>query len=170
MSKDLMAEVPIAVKGCSVLVLSKRSLFKYLTTAACGMLFAVIFMTQPISVQARDMPDMNSSSEEVMTTMKGRLNLTKEQETKIQPIIEENIRKRLEILKKGSQDRSTIKSELQELQWKTDMQLGAILTEEQMKEYEKFREEQSERIQRSDMQGSRGPRSGGLRSGRSLGF
>ena len=146
MSKDLKTEVPIAVKGCSALVVSNRSLFKYLATAVCVMLFTVIFVTQMISAQGRDLQNMNSSLEEVMSKMKERLNLTEEQETKIQPIIEENIRKRLEILKRGSQDRSTSKNELQELQWKTDLQLGAILTEEEMKEYEKLREEQSERI------------------------
>jgi hypothetical protein len=45
------------------------------------------------------------------------------------------------------------------------MRLGVILTKEQMKEYEKLREEQSEKMQRSDVQGSRGSR-----GGRSRGF
>jgi hypothetical protein len=47
----------------------------------------------------------------------------------------------------------------------SDMRLGVILTKEQMKEYEKLMEEQSEKMQRSDVQGSRGSR-----GGRSRGF
>lgn len=168
MSNDLMTEVSIAAIRCSVLVVSNRNLLKYLASATYVMFFAVIFMTQPISVQARDLPDMNSSPEQVMSKMKERLNLTEEQETKIRPIIEESIQKRLEILKKGSQDRSTVKNELQELQWTTDMRLGVILTEEQTKEYRKLREEQSEKM--PSEQRSSGSRSGGSRSGRSRGF
>jgi hypothetical protein len=68
-------------------------------------------------------------------------------------------------LKRDTQDRSAIKNELQELQWKTDMRLGVILTGEQMKEYEKLREEQSEKMPHSDVQGNRGSR-----GGRSRGF
>ena len=95
--------------------------------------------------------------------MKERLHLTEEQETKMRPIIEESVQTRREILKSDPQDRSAIKRELQELQWKTDMRLGVILTEEQMKEYEKLREEQSEKVQRGDVQGNRGSRGGRLR-------
>lgn len=157
MGNDLMTEVSIAIR-CSVLIVSNRSLLKYLASTTYVMLFAVIFMTQPITAQARDLPDMNSSPEQVMSKMKERLNLTEEQETKVRPIIEESIQKRREILKKDPQDRSTIKNELQELQWTTDMRLGVILTEEQMKEYQKLREEQSEKM-RSE-QRSRGSRSG----------
>jgi hypothetical protein len=40
-----------------------------------------------------------------------------------------------------------------------------ILTKEQMKEYEKLREEQSEKMQRSDVQGSRKGSHGGRSSG-----
>ena len=42
------------------------------------------------------------------------------------------------------------------------MQLGKILTEEQMKEYERFQEKQSEKVQHRDMQRSKGSRTGGF--------
>jgi hypothetical protein len=129
------------------------------------MLIAAIFMAQPISAQTTNPLDTNSSAEQVMAKMKERLHLTEEQETKIAPIIEESVQTRREILKRDPQDRSAIKNELQELQLKTDMRLGVILTEEQMKEYEKLREEQSEKMHRGDVQGNRGSR-----GGRSRGF
>lgn len=151
---------------CSMRVISNRIILKYFCLVLCVLIFAIIFITQPISVQASALPDNNSSMESVMSKMRDRLHLTEEQEKKIRPIIEESFQARREILKSNPQDRSAIKNELQELQWKTDMRLGLILTKEQMEEYEKLREEQSERMQSSDMQGSRK----GSRGGRSRGF
>ncbi|MFI5295264.1 MAG: hypothetical protein ACHQ0Y_09600 [Thermodesulfovibrionales bacterium] len=82
---------------------------------------------------------------------------------KVQPIIDESFKKRSEILKNGGQDGKSEKNALQELRWSTDMQIGRILTEEQMKEYQKLREEESEKkTQRSDMQPGRGSRTGGM--------
>jgi len=164
MNNDLMTGISATIRY-RVLGVRNRSLLKHLAFATFVTLIAAIFMAQPIPAQAADLPDMNSSAEQVMAKMKERLHLTEEQETKIRPIIEESVQTRREILKRDPQERSAIKNELQELQWKTDMRLGVILTEEQMREYEKLREEQSEKMQRSDMQGSRG-----LRGGRSRGF
>jgi len=107
-----------------------------------------------------DLPAGNGYPDQVISKMKERLKLTEEQETKIRPIIEESVRARTELLENFAQDKSRIKSELLELQWKTGMRLGVILTEEQMKEYEKLREEQSEKMQHSDVQGGRGPSGG----------
>jgi Spy/CpxP family protein refolding chaperone len=164
MNNVLMTEISAAIRY-RVLDIRNRSLPKHLAFTTCVTLIASIFMTQLISAQATDPLHTNSSAEQVMARMKERLHLTEEQETKIRPIIEESVQARHEILEKDSQDRSTIKNELQELQWKTDMRLGVILTEEQMKEYEKLREEQSEKMQRGDVQGGVGPR-----GGRSRGF
>lgn len=142
---------------CSILVVRNRRFLRYIVSPFCILLFPIMLLLQPVLAQAGNLPD-NSSPDQVMSKMKERLKLTEEQETKIRPIIEESIQKRYEILKNGSQDRSTTKSELQELQWKTDMRVGVILTEEQRKEYEKLREEQAEKTQHNDAQGSRGPR------------
>ncbi len=164
MNNDLMTGILAAIRY-RVPGVRNRSLLKHLAFATCVMLIGAIFMAQPIPAQAADLPDTNSSAEQVMAKMKERLHLTEEEETKMRPIIEENVQTRREILKRDAQDRSAIKNGLQELQWKTDMRLGVILTGEQMKEYEKLREEQSEKMQRSDVQGNRGSR-----GGRSRGF
>jgi len=164
MNNDLMTGISATIRY-RVLGVRNRSLLKHLAFATCVTLIAAIFMAQPIPSQAADLPDTNSSAEQVMAKMKERLHLTEEQETKMRPIIEESVQTRREILKRNPQDRSAIKNELQELQWKTDMRLGLILTEEQMKEYEKLMEEQSEKMQSSDMQSRKGSR-----GGRSRGF
>jgi hypothetical protein len=157
MNNDLMRVFSAAIKY-RVPGVRNGSLLRHLAFATCVTIITAIFMAQPISGQAADTLDSNSSAGQIMAKMKGRLHLTEEQERKIGPIIEESVQTRREILKGDSQDKSAIKSELRELQWKTDMRLGVILTEEQMKEYEKLREEQNEKMQRSDVQGSRGPR------------
>ena len=160
MSDYLMKDAAIATIRCFTLIIGNRSVFKSLMTLAYVSLFTAIFMMQPSSLQAQDSSNINASSEKIMSEMKERLKLTDEQETKIRPIIEDSLQRRSEILANSSKDRKTA---LQELQWSTDMQLGKILTEEQMKEYEKLREEQSEKMQHSDMQRSRGSRIGGFR-------
>ncbi len=117
-----------------------------------------------MSVRAGDFSNISKSPEQLMYRLKDRLRLTEEQETKIQPIVDENFKKRSEILKNSGQGGKSEKISLQELQWATDMQIGKVLTEDQMKEYEKLREEDSEKkTQRSDMQGGRGKRTGGMR-------
>ncbi len=164
MNNDLMTGFSAAIK-CRVPGVRNWSLLKHLALATCVTIITAIFMAQPVSAQAADMLGTNSSAGQVMAKMKERLHLTEEQETKIRPIIEESVQTRRDILKGDSQDRGAIKSELQEVQWKTDMRLGVILTEEQIKEYEKLREEHSESMQSSDMQSRKGPH-----GGRSRGF
>ena len=160
MSDYLMKDAAIATIRCFMLIIGNKSVLKSLITLAYVSLLTAIFMMQPSSLQAQDSSNINASSEKIMSEMKERLKLTDEQETKIRPIIEDSLQRRSEILANSSKDRKTA---LQELQWSTDMQLGKILTEEQMKEYEKLREEQSEKMQHSDMQRSRGSRIGGFR-------
>ena len=162
MHGDLVTQAALTGLRCIVVVVSHRSLIKSL--AAYMLLFTALFIMQPISVRAGDFASISKSPEQLMYRLKDRLRLTEEQETKIQPIIDENFKKRSEILKNGGQDGKSEKSALQELQWSTDMQIGKVLTEDQMKEYEKLREEESEKkTQHNDMQGGRGKRTGGVR-------
>ena len=164
MNHDFAAGVILTAIRCCMLLTSNKSLIKSFAYTAHVFLLAAIFLIQPMSVQAKDFSNKNKSPEEIMLQLKERLKLTEEQETKIRPIIEDSIKKRNEILNNGTQDGKTKKSALQELQWSIDMQLGKILTEEQMKEYQKLREEESEKKpQRSDMQRGRGTRTGGMR-------
>jgi len=162
MSSDPITEISTAILRCVMVVIVNRSFLKSLALAGYVLLCATIFMMQPIGVQARDVSNMNASPDEVVSQLKSRLNLTEEQEAKMRPIIEESIQKRREIVKNSSQDRKTVRSQLQELRWSTDMQIGKILTGAQMKEYQKLREEQSEKAENNDTQHGRRSRYGGL--------
>lgn len=163
MNHDFVMSVIMTAIRCCVLLISNKSLIKPLAYAAHVFLLAAIFVMQPMSVQAEDSSNKNKSPEQIMSQLKERLKLTDEQETKIRPIIEDSIKKRNEILNNGTQDGKTKKSAFQQLQWSTDMQIGKVLTEEQRKEYEKLREEQSEKTQGTDdMHRGKGGRTGGL--------
>ena len=164
MNNNLIAEIS-TTKRYAVLGVKNRNLLKNLALATCVAFMSAIFIAQPISASASDPLDTNSSAGQVMTKMKDRLHLTEEQETKIFPIIEKSVQTRREILGRDPQDRNTIKTELQELQWKTDMRLGVILTKEQMNEYEKLKEELSEKIQSGAMQSRKGNHNGRGRGG-----
>ncbi len=162
MSSDPMSDILMATIRCVMAVIVNRSYLKFLAFSGYMLLCAMILMVQPAGVQAKDVSNMNASPDEVMSQLKTRLTLTEEQATKMRPIIEENIRKRQEIVKNGSDDKKAVKSQLQELRWSTDMQLGKILTEDQMKEYQKLREEQKEKKESNQTHSGRGSRSGGM--------
>lgn len=82
------------------------------------------------------------------TEVKDRLNLTKEQEDLIRPVLEEYAEKTREIIEKyrgqGREGMSSLRSELQELREDTEKRLEEVLTEEQMEEWHKFIDEQSQ--------------------------
>jgi Spy/CpxP family protein refolding chaperone len=81
-------------------------------------------------------------SEMVMEHLKERLNLTEEQETQILPILEESMKKRVEMFQKyGGQVRQNvqaIKTEHETMWQETEKQLAEILSEEQMQELRKM--------------------------------
>ena len=95
-------------------------------------------------------PMMSGMPDQLFATMKARLNLTKEQEEKIRPIIDASMEKKQTILKKhGEQEREnmrTLEKDMQALDRDTGKQLGPVLTEEQFKEYQKIQEEQCQEM------------------------
>jgi Spy/CpxP family protein refolding chaperone len=84
-------------------------------------------------------------SEMVMEHLKERLTLTEEQEAQLLPILEESMKKRVEMFQKyGGQVRQnvqTIKTEHETMWQETEKQLAEILTEEQMQELRKMHDE-----------------------------
>jgi Spy/CpxP family protein refolding chaperone len=92
--------------------------------------------------------------------MKNRLNLTDEQEARIRPIIEEQIKNRAALIEKyqghGREGRRFLRNELQELNQNTENQLQSILTKEQMEKYRKMQAEEREQMR----EGFRSRRSG----------
>jgi Spy/CpxP family protein refolding chaperone len=163
MNSDPKIDILITAIRCVMAVIVNRSQLKFLAFSFYLLFCVMIFMMQPIGVQARDISNMNASPDEAMSQLKSRLNLTQEQEAKMRPIIEESIQKRHEIVRNGPEDRKAVKSQLQELRWSTDMQIGKVLTEAQMKEYQKLLEEQKEKAENNDTQHGRKSRYGGLR-------
>jgi hypothetical protein len=91
---------------------------------------------------------MGGMPDQLFATMKERLNLTKEQQGKIRPIMDASMEKKRTILKKhGEQERENIRileNNLKALDKDTKKQLGSVLTEEQLKEYQKIYGEQCE--------------------------
>jgi Spy/CpxP family protein refolding chaperone len=113
MSSDPVSDILMATIRCVMAVIVNRSYLKFLAFSGYVLFCAMIFMMQPIGVQARDISNMNASPDEVMSQLKTRLNLTEEQEAKMRPIIEESTQKRHEIVRNGSEDRKAVKSQLQ---------------------------------------------------------
>jgi hypothetical protein len=104
--------------------------------------------------------------EELLTTMKERLNLTDEQNGKVRPIIEEYCKKQQDIIGKykGQEPRGgdcCLRCELQRLGESTEKQLAAFLTEKQMREYQKMQDELQPRSPENGPQGMGRERPGG---------
>jgi len=93
-------------------------------------------------------PMMGGMPDQLFATMKERLDLTKEQEEKIRPIIDASMQKKRTILKKhGEQERENMRilgKDMQALDRDTEKQLDSVLTEEQLKEYQKIQGERCE--------------------------
>lgn len=95
-------------------------------------------------------PMMGGMPDQLFATMKARLNLTKEQEEKIRPIIDASMEKKQTIFKKhGEQERKNVRileKDMQALDQDTEKQLGSVLTEEQLKDYQKIHEERCQEM------------------------
>ena len=109
--------------------------------------------------QSRGRVPPSKNADQIVSDMKSRLNLTDEQEAKIRPIIEEQIKKRNVLIEKyqgqGRQGRESLRGEMQALGKSTEDQLQPILTKEQLGDYQKMQEEERQNIRK----GSRGRRS-----------
>lgn len=162
-SSNSMGDILMVTIKCGMAVIVNKSKLKFHVFLGYVLICAMLLMMQPIGVQASDISNKNASPDEIMSQLKTRLDLNEEQESKMRPIIEESIRKRNGIVANGAGDRKTVKSQLQELRWSTDMQIGKILTEKQMTEYEKLMEEQREKTENNETQSGRTPHGGRLR-------
>jgi Spy/CpxP family protein refolding chaperone len=91
---------------------------------------------------------MGGEPDQLFATMKERLNLTKEQEEKIRPIMDASMEKKRTILKKhGEQERENMRileNDMQALDKDRGKQLDSVLTETQLKEYQKIQGERCE--------------------------
>ncbi|HXX80044.1 MAG TPA: hypothetical protein VEI46_00715 [Thermodesulfovibrionales bacterium] len=145
MSGDSSGQISTVSKKYVTVAKTKWGTMNFVALARHMLLCAIILMLQPSGCQA-----VEASPQEVMSLLRTRLNLSEDQEEKIKAIVEESSQKRSDIVKHNSQDRKTMRSQLQELQWATDIRIGEILTEEQLKEYQKLREDQKEKVENTD--------------------
>jgi len=91
-------------------------------------------------------PPPQYTAEELLATMKDRLNLTDEQQEKVRPIIEGYCKKRQGIMEKHKGQEShggdcCLRCELQRLGESTEKQLAIVLTDKQMRAYQKIQDE-----------------------------
>ena len=103
-------------------------------------------------------PPPQYTSEELLATMKDRLNLTDDQQAKVRPIIEEFCQKRMDIIGNyiGQAPRGgdcCLRCDLQRLGESTEKQLATILTEKQMREYKKIQDELQPKPPETDHKG-----------------
>ena len=93
-------------------------------------------------------PDIDA----LMETLTERLELSDEQVTQVRPIFEDQFRRMREAFSQAQGDRPSMRSAMMEIRDQTDDRLAEVLTDAQMKEYRKYREEQ--RQQRGGPPGS----------------
>jgi hypothetical protein len=89
-------------------------------------------------------------ADNIILEMKMDLNLSDEQELKIRPIIEEQVKKRKALIEKfqgqGFPGLESLRSELKNLRIDIEKQLQYFLTNEQMLKYGKMQQEEDQRI------------------------
>ena len=111
----------------------------------CMMLCAAIVAFQPFSARAEGPGRQAPSAEKMVSRLKERLSLSDEQVKKIQPILEEGMKKQAALRKEMIQLRET-----------TDGKINAVLTAEQKKQFQEMKEDRRGRF-RGRMQKPQAP-------------
>ncbi len=114
-------------------------------------------------------------ADQIISSMRTVLRLTDEQEIKIRPIIEEQVKMRNELIKKyqgrGRPGMDSLKDELKDLRISTENRLQYFLTNEQMIKYGYMQQEEDRRIvgiasgKTQEEPGQEKPKGRGRRSG-----
>ena len=132
----------------------KQHFYKYSFTLLIGyslLAITLIACSHPAQNRRRiPEPKEPKPAEQVMSDMKTVLRLTDEQEMNIHPIIEEQVKKRNELVKKyqgrGRPGRDSLRDELKELRVSTENRLQYFLTNDQMIRYGYMQQEEDQRI------------------------
>jgi len=155
----------------------KRRFFFWVVITGSLLFLAALTSCSPHAQNRRRIPEARETktADEIITQMKGRLNLTEDEEVKVRPIIEEQVKRRKEIIKKyegqGYKGMDPLKDELKDLRISTASQLQYFLTSDQMIKYGAMQQEEDQRITEQKVQTQPGeetqqPRQGrGRRSG-----
>lgn len=90
---------------------------------------------------------MMMTPEERAKQLQERLSLTDEQTAKVTKIFEASQKKAMEMMGSFQGDREAARKAMQEMQAKTDKEIEALLTKEQVKKYEELKKERMQRMQ-----------------------
>ncbi len=120
----------------------KYALFTILATGVIIIAFGLI--AQPLMAKGKGRFGPPRSPDEIVQTLTDRLELSAEQIEKVRPIIAEKSLLMNEIRDRKGNFRKETRSEMHRLQMDTDMQLGRILTDEQVDKYLELKQEQRE--------------------------
>ena len=118
-------------------------------------LFIIItgLVAQPLMAKSRGWSGPRHSPDEILQMLTERLDLTLEQINAIRPIIEEKHRKMIDLQGKIGDDRKAARTQKMKLKWETEMQLGAILTDEQVDKYLELKQEQRKEFRKGKHRG-----------------
>jgi hypothetical protein len=130
----------------------KRRFFFGAVITGSLLLSATLTSCSPHTQNRRRIPEARETKTagEIITQMKGRLHLTEDEEVKVRPIIEEQVERRKELIKKyegqGYKGMDSLKDELKDLRISTANQLQYFLTSDQMIKYGAMQQEEDQRI------------------------
>jgi len=132
---------------------SNENIMKRTFSGLAGVILLALVVTFAFALPAaafRKGP--KKSPEEILAHMTDRLELSDEQAEQIRPIIEDQVTKRRELFERyheqGRKSRGQMRSEMQTLIEETDKQLEPILSDQQMAELKKMREERPQRMRK----------------------
>ncbi len=132
-------------------VIRKRQAYSFLLVFSILILFlASTFSSCSPPRQNLRPPPEAKSPDQIINELKRQLKLSNEQEVNIRPIIENQVKKREELIRKyQAQDRqsmASLRDELKDLRIITEKQLQYFLTSEQMIDYGYMQQEEDQRI------------------------
>ena len=128
---------------------------KYVLLAAGLFIIITGLVAQPLMAKSRGWSGPRYSPDEIIQTLTERLDLTAEQVNVIRPIIEEKHRNMMDMRSRLGEDRRAARTERMKLKWETEMQLGAILTDEQVDKYLLLKQERREERHRGKFRDGR---------------
>ena len=134
---------------------TSQSIFvdRFLTLFLVGLLStSTLISCSPYAQNRRRITEVKEAKTagQIISDMKTEIGLTDEQEVNVRPIIEEQVKKRNELIKKyqGRDCHGTdcLKDELKDLRISTENQLQYFLTNDQMIKYGNMQQEEDQRI------------------------
>jgi len=139
----------------------KYYFLNYLVMMIACLTLLTLLACSPSRARNRGRIPQGKMPDDLISVMNKRLNISEEQVLQVRPIIEQECEKRRQIIEnyfgQGREAMISIRTELQELQDATETKLSTILTDKQMEEYRKIRDQERQEM-REKMRGRRPPR------------